>query len=312
MAGSSKAGVGILPLMCGKIAGMKNCEKLRFGLLGGMVVLLGVGGAMGAAERGEGFLINDISGLNPTYVQEVVAEHEEEGLVQAVQVAKDEGLKVSIAGKKHSMGGHAFYDRALVLDMTGFNKVLGVDEEAKVVTVQSGATWKDVIEYVNDYDLAVQVMQAYNTFTIGGSMSVNVHESDPRFGSMIETVKSFRLLTADGEILNVSREENSELFGLAIGGYGLFGVILDADLYLVENKTYKKHHEVIQYDEYLDYFREAVAKPELEHIFARLSFDPGEGFLRELTVTTYEVTDEEAPHELAVPEKVGFKRFVFG
>ena len=53
-------------------------------------------------------------------------------------------------------------------------------------------------------------------------MSANVHGRDIESTSIIDTVVSFRLLTASGQILNVSREENSELFPLVIGGYGLF------------------------------------------------------------------------------------------
>jgi len=256
-------------------------------------------------------VIDDVSRLNPTRVHSVVQVDEVEDLQAALADARERGLKVSIAGKRHSMGGHAFYEDAVILDMTSFDKVLAVDPAARTITVQSGATWREVIEEANEHGLAVEVMQAYTGFTIGGSMSVNVHESDPRFGPLIETVKSFRLLLADGSIRNVSREENPDLFGLVIGGYGLFGIILDAELMLTANPVYEKSEQVIDYREYGSYFQSTVRDPGVENLFARLSIAPNGTLLRDVLVTTYRVA-EIPPGPLAAPGNVGLKRFFFG
>jgi FAD/FMN-containing dehydrogenase len=265
----------------------------------------------GAPDR---VLINDMSRADPTYVHAIVRESSIEGLQAALADARAHNLKVSIAGKRHSMGGHAFSENAVVLDMTSFDKVLAVDPAARTITVQSGATWGEVIKAANERDLAVEVMQAYTGFTIGGSMSVDVHESDPRFGPLIETVKSFRLLLADGSIVRVSRTENADLFGLVIGGYGLFGIILDADLALTENHIYQKDERVIDYRDYNSFFQSAKRDPSVENLFARLSIVPDASLLREVVVTTYRAS-QVAPasyRELAPSRYVGLKRFLFG
>ena len=143
-------------------------------------------------------------------------------LQRAVQYAHQKGLKVSISGNRHSHGGHAFSDDAVVLDMTSFNKILGLDVQNKVIRVQSGATWEQIQAYVNPYRLAVNAMQSSNIFPVGGSMSSNIHGRDPNSTIIIETIRSFRLLRPDGAVINVSRTENHELFRLVVGGYGLF------------------------------------------------------------------------------------------
>jgi decaprenylphospho-beta-D-ribofuranose 2-oxidase len=265
-------------------------------------------------EDSDEFLINDISRLNPTHIKKVVKNTELEGLQESLREARENNLKVSIAGKRHSMGGHAFYDSAVVLDMTYYNKILNLDKENKIITVQSGATWKDVIEYLNPHDLSVAIMQGYNTFTIGGSMSVNVHESDPKFGAMIESIRSFRLLLADGSVVEVSRTENPELFNLVIGGYGLFGVILNADLDVVDNNIYNKNEYQISYDEYPALFKEVTSDSNVELVYARLSIANDDTLLRELIATTYEVTDtyEEVERELQPNKNVALKKFIFG
>ena len=98
--------------------------------------------------------------------------------------------------------------------------MLRIDTLARVITIQSGGTWADIQAAVNRLGLAVEVMQSSNIFTIGGSLSVNAHGRDPRYGSMVDSILSFRFLTSDGAIKNVSRHENGELFQSVIGGYG--------------------------------------------------------------------------------------------
>ncbi|MCO6045273.1 FAD-binding oxidoreductase [Aeoliella sp. ICT_H6.2] len=237
-------------------------------------------------------VLDDVSRLNQTRVSEVLSPRSVEELQQAIERAKQRGLKVSISGKKHSQGGHAFYHDAMHLDMTAFNKVLDFDKDQKTIHVQSGVTWKQIQEHVNPHGLAVAVMQSSNIFTVGGSISANAHGRDPNYGPIIETVRSFRLLNAEGQLINVNRTENAELFSLAIGGFGLFGVIVDAELDLIENSVYKKKTVSLDYQEYPEYFEKLVqGKPEVGIHFGRLSID-SESLLRDGYVVTYTETDE--------------------
>ena len=78
-------------------------------------------------------------------------------------------------------------------------------------------------------------MQSNNDFSIGGSLSVNAHGWPAPFGPLATTVRRFRIMLADGSVQNCSPTENAELFRLALGGYGLFGIVIDAELAMVEN-----------------------------------------------------------------------------
>jgi hypothetical protein len=91
----------------------------------------------------------------------------------ALQFARESRVKVSIAGVRHSMGGHAFARNAIVLDMTRFNR-MSLDAEQRVLTVQAGATWHDIQTYLHPR-FAVKAMQSTDIFTVGGSISVNAH-----------------------------------------------------------------------------------------------------------------------------------------
>ncbi|WP_456278405.1 FAD-binding oxidoreductase [Bacillus sp. AK128] len=244
-------------------------------------------------------LIEDVSGLMPVKVNQVVNGKEEESIKQVIKDANNRDMKVSIAGKRHSMGGHTYYNDGIVLDMTTYNKILEFDPEAKTITVQSGATWDDIQKHINPYGLAVKVMQSQNIFTVGGSISVNAHGRDIRYGSLIDTVRSFRLLQANGEIIHVSREENSELFYLVNGGYGLFGVILDVELELTEDELYTTETKELHYDEFTDYFKkEVLENDQVRMHLSRISTSP-EHFLKEMYVTNYVLAEDQSSEGLA-------------
>ncbi|MWC29822.1 FAD-binding oxidoreductase [Paenibacillus sp. MMS18-CY102] len=239
------------------------------------------------------FLLTDYSRLHPVKVKRIVKGQEMEQLVQVVQDAAAHKLKVAIAGQRHSQGGHTYYKDAVVVDMTAFNHVLNVDAAARTVTVQAGATWADVQRSIQPYGLAVRTMQSQNIFTVGGSISVNAHGRDIRNGSLIKSVLSYRLLTADGRILEVSRTENAELFPLALGGYGLFGIILDVTLSLVPDEMYQLRVDTMPADDYVQYFRTHVlGNPDVRMHLARVSVGPGH-FLTDMYALNYEIADKK-------------------
>lgn len=259
-------------------------------------------------------LMNDVGRLVPIKVREVIKGKETEQIQQILEEAKKKDLKISIAGKQHSQGGHTYYKDAIVLDMTTYNRIIKVLPEEKLITVQSGATWADIQEAINPYNLSIKTMQAPNIFTIGGSMSVNVHGRDIRFGPLIDSIRSFRLMNADGKILNVSRTENKELFRLANGGYGLFGVILEVDIELTDDVVYHASNQWIDYRDYPTYFKsEVLANPDIEMHNSRISIAPNH-FLTEMYVTNYYRKDEKLENfnELLDEKYVRRNKFAFG
>ncbi|KIL42446.1 FAD-binding protein [Gordoniibacillus kamchatkensis] len=261
------------------------------------------------------YAITDYSRLHPVKVERVVKGQEERQLVAIVQEARQKGLTVSIAGQRHSQGGHTYYKDGIVVDMTSFNRILAVDPARKTVRVQAGATWKDVQDAVNPYGLAVKTKQSQNIFTVGGSISINAHGRDIRNGSLIKSVESFRLLTADGQIKQVSRTENADLFPLALGGYGLFGIILDVTLTLADDEMYRITSDRMSVGEYSAYFQNRVkSNPDIRLHLARISVAP-DSFLTDMYAINYTV-DRSIPlrghdrlnegERLVIPTKLMF------
>lgn len=234
-------------------------------------------------------VVEDAGKLLPTKMKVIRSSHSIPDLQKWVQ----EEETISIAGMQHSQGGHTLYPNGTLLDMKNYNKILDFDPEKRKITVQSGATWADIQEKINPFGLSIKVMQSQNIFTVGGSLSVNVHGRDIRYGSLIDTVDSFRLLKADGGVINVSRTENSDYFSYVIGGYGLFGVILDVTLQLAEDELYQYRSASMDYQEYETYFAEKVKNDKkVKMHLARLSVAP-ETFLEEMYVTDYVLAREQ-------------------
>ena len=146
------------------------------------------------------------------------------------------------------MGGQALArdSVALTLDVAQSTKSwIDVDPDARTYRVAAGARWRQVIGALDPLGLSPAVMQSNHDFGVAGTLSVNAHGWPVPYGPFGTTVRSFRLMLASGEIMTCSRTENAELFGLAMGGYGLLGVIVDVELAAVENRLLRPTYELL-------------------------------------------------------------------
>lgn len=261
--------------------------------------------------------IDDASGLSQTRVAEVwdiprEPSAAEKQLVVLVRRARAKGLAISIAGARHSMGGHSIRGGGIVINMLPFH-AMQLDEATNILHVQAGALWSQVVPYLNARGRSVAVMQSNNSFSVGGSISVNCHGWAANQPPIASTVESFRLLRADGSIVRCSRAENAELFSLVLGGYGLFGVILDVELRVVLNEEYRLERFVIPSDQYVPVFRREVrGVAEVGMAYGRLSVAP-ESFLREAILSVFHGVPSGAgkPSRVDFPEMTGLTRVMF-
>ena len=102
-----------------------------------------------AATAGE--TVNDITGLNPIEVAQVLRPTTLEQIVDAVRSHQG---PLSIAGGRFSMGGQTASDGVLQLDLRDFNQVLAFSAERREIRVQTGITWRQVLEHIDPYDLS--------------------------------------------------------------------------------------------------------------------------------------------------------------
>jgi FAD/FMN-containing dehydrogenase len=252
-----------------------------------------------------GGTINDASCLNRTDIYGIVEVREVDDIARTLAFAREHKLPVTAAGVKHSMGGHAFRKGGIVLDMTRFNRIV-LNEAARTVTVQPGATWHGIQDALHP-KYAVRAMQSTDIFTVGGSISVNAHGMDHQAGAMARSIKSMRVMLADGTTQDVSPAQNRELFDLVIGGYGLFGIIIEAELDIADNLVYQTGRRFLDYKEFPALFaREIENDKKIGLMYGHLSTAPS-SFLRELLLYTYTETDGSGAERRPLGEVSGIK-----
>ncbi len=241
-------------------------------------------------------LASDVARIAPARIARLEHARDVEQLRAVLRDARGRGLKVSIAGSRHSQGGHTYTAGGVRLDMRGFNRILAIDTLQRTVTVQSGATWDEVQRALAPHHLAIKVMQSSNIFTVGGTLSANAHGRDLDLTQVVEVVERFGLLLADGRVVEVSRRENRELFGLVIGGYGLYGIILDVTLHVAPDELYEQQATMVDYKDFPAYFAQHIQTDTgVVLMLARPSIDPDSAaFLREMAVVTWRHAPPEA------------------
>jgi FAD/FMN-containing dehydrogenase len=258
--------------------------------------------------------IDDASRLNVTAVAEVWpvpadAKQAEAHLKELLARARRDQLKVSIAGARHSMGGHAIATGGIVVDMLPF-RAMKLNAAKDMLHVQAGARWSDVIPLLDVYGRSPWVMQSNNSFSVGGSLSVNCHGWQFDRPPIASTVESFRLMLADGQIVRCSRDENAELFSLALGGYGLFGIILDAELRVVPNEKYRVKQFIVPAEEALATFQSnAPGRPDVRMVYARLNV-ARERLFRDVIITCFHQEAGDPP-PLVTTEADALRRLIF-
>ncbi|MGA7293204.1 MAG: FAD-binding oxidoreductase [Terriglobales bacterium] len=268
----------------------------------------------GVSRAAQAPVADDVSRLNSTAIHEVWDIPSEESTAQSalrelLEQAGSSGMHVSIAGARHSMGGQTISPGGIRVNMLPL-KSMELDEKSDLLHVDAGALWADVIPYLDRHGRSVEVMQSDNSFTVGGSLSVNCHGWQYGRPPIASTVESFHLMKADGTVVQCSRAENKELFSLALGGYGLFGIILDADLRVVRNERLRLEQVIAPLDSAMASFERKLRQRGPPRMFyARLNITPDRMF-DDVLINMFYPEQGEIP-KLTDPKLLGLRRAIF-
>src|SRR5919112_6350418 len=197
-------------------------------------------------ERGT--LVNDVHAqLNATQVHAVLRPASVADVRAAVLAAGAAGRAMAVAGGRHAMGGQQFGVGRDLLDMTGLDRVLDFDPERGEVEAEAGILWPALIAWLHAIQDGqshpwgiIQKQTGADRLTLGGALSSNVHGRVLGRGPIVDDVVALTLVDASGTLRRCSRDENADLFRLAIGGYGLFGPIVSVRLPLAPRRKVRR------------------------------------------------------------------------
>ena len=158
----------------------------------------------------------------------------------AIAGATAAGRAISVAGGRHAMGGQQFGEGHLLVDMRDMNRVLAFDADNGSITVEGGIQWPALLDHLNrtqegrDRQWGIyQKQTGADRLSIAGALSCNAHGRGLHAGAdraAGRVVRPRRSLTA--RFAPARGRSNADLFRLAIGGYGLFGIITRVELKL--------------------------------------------------------------------------------
>lgn len=152
-----------------------------------------------------------------------------EAVAKALKIAAESGVPLSIRSGGHSGMGHSTNEDGIIIDMKHFSDVSVTDRERGIVRVGSGAVWGDVAHQLHDEGLVISAGDTKSVgvggLTLGGGIGIMVR----KYGLAVDQLVGAEVVTADGQVLRASREENAELFWALRGGGGNFGVVTYLD-----------------------------------------------------------------------------------
>ena len=247
--------------------------------------------------------VNDLhSQLNPTRIAKVVDVKRVDDVIRAVRRAKRNGQSISIAGGRHAMGGQQFGTDTILLDMRGLNRILNFDAKEGTIEVEAGIEWPDLMRgYLTLQNGRAeqwginQKQTGADRLSIGGAIAANIHGRGLTMRPFVQDLLSLLLVDAEGELRRCSRTENPQLFRLVVGGYGLFGVVVQATLQLVPRQKIERIVEMQTIDMLLPAFEERI---EAGYSYGDFQFaiDPAsDEFLREGVFSCYRPTESHRP-----------------
>ena len=194
-----------------------------------------------------------------------------------VRFARAADAEISVRGGGHNVGGLAVADGAVMIDLAEMKRAT-VDPEARIVVAQGGMTWGELNAAAAEHGLAVTGGAVSTTgiagFTLGGGLGWLMS----KYGLAADNVVAIELVTADGEILDVTADSHPDLFWALRGGGGNFGI--------ATTFTYRLHpltmvtggliiHPVDVAPDLMRFYRDAVAAlPDDLTVFAAMVHAP--------------------------------------
>jgi len=275
-------------------------DFLRYATLGAAWPAL----AWSQAKKPEGIAVNDIQGqLSGTLVYRIVQPDTLEGVQAALKLAQSEERSLCVSGGRHSMGSQAFAGDGVLIDTRKLSKVLVTDSDRGLIEVEAGMQWPELLAVLHQTPWCFNQKQSgVDRVTIGGSLSANMHGRGLGLAPFVADIEAFKLLNARGQLVSCSRSENTELFRLAIGGYGLFGVVYSVTLRLARRRKLERVAEMRTVDGLAGAFGDRILDGFADGEFRLSTDETSPDFLRRGVFICHRPVGDERPMPAATRE----------
>ena len=153
--------------------------------------------------------------------------------LELISYSKSNGYTICPKGSGYSYADMILNNKEVLCDLTLMNSLIDWNPDTGVMVIEPGYRLHDALYIGLSDSWTLRACPGGMGITMAGALSSNVHGKDSwKVGNFGDQVIQFKLITSSGEILVVSRENNSELFNAVISGMGLLGIIIEITLQL--------------------------------------------------------------------------------
>lgn len=145
-------------------------------------------------------------------------------VIASVNFARDNNLLLSVRGKGHNIAGNSVCNDGVMIDLSGMDYV-HIDPYRRRAYVSPGASLADFDQEAQAFGLATPVGINSTTGISGLTLGGGFGWLTRKYGMTIDNLVSAEVITADGQLVRASAEENPELFWAIRGGGGNFGIV---------------------------------------------------------------------------------------
>jgi xylitol oxidase len=142
--------------------------------------------------------------------------------IEQLQDVVRRSQKINALGTRHSFNDIADSPEKLV-SLSHFDKILHLDREQKTVTLEAGVRYGELCRWLDREGFALHNLASLPHISIAGACATGTHGSGNNLGNLATIVSAMEIVTADGELLTLSREWDGEIFDgtvVALGGLG--------------------------------------------------------------------------------------------
>ena len=154
-------------------------------------------------------------------------------VVAGILLARETGLPLAVRGGGHGVNGHAVCDDGIMLDLSPLKRI-DVDPRARVARAQAGVTWGEFDVATQEHGLATTGGRITTTGIAGLTLGAGSGWLERMYGYTSHNLVAAEMVTADGQLVRASEDENADLFWGLRGGGGNFGVVTQFEYRLHE------------------------------------------------------------------------------
>jgi FAD-linked oxidoreductase len=190
----------------------------------------------------------------PAIVERPASESE---VIAVVKRAVSNKQRVKVVGSGHSFTGIAVPDKVMI-DLSKMNRIIDVDLALGLVTVQAGIVLSDLNAHLEAQGLSMPNLGDVTYQTVAGAVSTSTHGTGLHRTGLAAQIVSFRLVTATGESLICSSQQNSEVLHCGRVSLGALGVITEVTLRVVPAFNLRAVEQPMRIDYVLDNFSRLI------------------------------------------------------